>query len=103
VTHQLSEILTELYIRLETIIDKLEKLKPTSMEVYEDMFVSIFLNALPKDLTFTLQEAYLKKTLADNKNPLKYVTSHPNLHLTVAAVRKEVKLKVNAYSAAYFF
>ena len=89
VTRQPGETLTELYIRLQTLIDKLEELKPAGKEVYEDMFVSIFLTALPKDFSYILQDADLKKPLAVYKKALKYVASHPNLRLTDAEIRKE--------------
>ena len=63
VTRQSDETFTKLYIRMQTIIDQLETLKSASKEVYDDMFVSIFLNVLPRDFTYTLQEADLKKPL----------------------------------------
>lgn len=44
VTRKPRETLTELYIRIADIIEKLEILKPTGHEVYCDMFVSIFLS-----------------------------------------------------------
>ena len=91
VTRQPGETLTELYIRIEALVDKLESRKPTGKEVFEDMFVSIFLQALPKDFSYILQEAELKKPLTVYKKALKYVASHPNLQLTDEAIRKEVK------------
>ena len=91
VTRQPGETLTELYIRLQTLIDKLEELKPAGKDVYEDMFVSIFLSALPKDFSYILQDADLKKPLSVYKKALKYVASHPNLRLGDAEVKREVK------------
>ena len=91
VKRQQGETLTELFIRLETLVGKLEKIKPAGKEVYDDMFVSIFLNALPKDFSYILQEADLKKPLIVYKKALKYVASHPHLNLNDAAVRKEIK------------
>ena len=67
---------TELFIRIESLVEKLEKLKPTGKEVSDDMFVSIFLNALPKDFSYILQEADLKKPLTVCKKALKNVASH---------------------------
>ena len=97
VTRQPGETLTELYVRLQTIIDKLDELKPTGKDVYEDMFVSIFLTALPKDFSYILQDSDLKKPLSVYKKALKYVASHPNLRLNDADIRREVKqTSVNA-------
>ena len=95
VTRKNGETLTELYIRIETIVEKLEKLKPTGKEVYADMFVSIFLNALPKDFSYILKEDDLKNPLNVYKKALKYVASHPNLKLTDDAVRRERGIAVN--------
>ena len=92
VTRKQGETLTELFIRIENLVAKLEKLKPTGKEVYDDMFVSIFLNALPKDFSYILQEADLKKPLTVYKKALKYVASHTHLKLNDEAVRKETKV-----------
>ena len=92
VTRRQGETLTELFIRIEGIVEKLETLKPAGKEVYSDMFVSIFLNALPKDFSYILQETDLKKPLNVYKKALKYVASHVHLKLTDEAVRKEVKV-----------
>ena len=91
VTRKPGETLTELYIRVETLIARLEGLKPTGKEVFDDLFVAILIEALPKDFAYILQEAELKKPLTVYKKALKYVASHPNTQLTDAAVRKEVR------------
>ena len=95
VTRKHGETLTELYIRIEQLVEKLEVLKPTGKDVYADMFVSIFLNALPKDFAYVLKEDELTKPLTVYKKALKYVASHPNLKLTDDVVRKEKVVSVN--------
>ena len=81
ITIQPGETLTGLYIRLQTLIDKLEELKPAGKDEYEDMFASIFLAALPKDCLYILQDVDLKEPLSVYKKAFKYVASHPNLRL----------------------
>ena len=90
VTWRTRETLTELYIRIEGIVELLESLKPTGKEVYSDMFVSIFIIALPKDFSYNLTKADMKIPLAVYKKALKYVASHPSLQLTDVAIRKEM-------------
>ena len=58
-TRRTRETLTELYIRIEGIVEQLESLKPTGKEVYSDM-VSIFINVLPKDFSYILTEGDMK-------------------------------------------
>ena len=97
VTRQPRETITELYIRVEGIVAKLESMKPTGKEVYNDIFVSIIVNALPKDFSYILADADMKKPLSVYKKALKYVASHPSLQLHDAAVRKENRVvPVNA-------
>ena len=98
VTRKPGETLTELYIRVETLIAKLEALKPAGKEVFDDLFTSILIEALPKDFSYILQEAELKKPLTVYKKALKYVASHPNTQLSDAAVRKEKQTSVNVVS-----
>ena len=90
VTRRPRETLTELYIRIEGIVEQLEALKPTGKDVYSDMFVSIIINALPKDFSYILTEVDMKIPLTVYKKALKYVASHPNLQLTDVAIRKEM-------------
>ncbi|MPC64699.1 hypothetical protein E2C01_058819 [Portunus trituberculatus] len=73
VTCQPRETTTELYIRVEGIVAKLETMKPTGNEVYNDIFVSIIVNALPKDFSHIFVEADMKKPL-DNDFPFLSVT-----------------------------
>ncbi len=97
VTRQPRETITELFIRVEGIVAKLEAMKPTGKEVYNDIFVSIIVNALPKDFSYVLADADMKKPLLVYKKALKYVASHPNIQLHDAAVRKENRVTpVNA-------
>ena len=95
VVRKSGETLTELYIRIEGLVSQLETLKPGGIEVYNDMFTSIFLNALPKDFSYVLQEADLKKPLKVYKKALKFVASHPQYKLTDSVVRQEKKQTVN--------
>ena len=88
VTRKPRETLTEFYIRIEGIVEQLEALKPTGKDVYSDMFVSIIINALPKDFSYILTETDMKIPLTVYKKALKYVASHPNLQLTDVAIRK---------------
>lgn len=98
------ENLTELVIRIEGIVEKLENVKPGGKEVHDYMFLSIFLNALPKDSSFFFSFCIHftggrsgKKTVY--KKSLKHVASHPSLQLTDASVRKENQgITVNSVS-----
>lgn len=101
VTRQPRETITELFIRVEGIVAKLETMKPAGKEVYNDIFVSIIVNALPKDFAYVLADADMKKPLSVYKKALKYVASHPNIQLNDAAIRKENKvIPVNAVSVS---
>ena len=84
------ETLTELYIRIEGIVEQFESLKTTGKEVYSDMFVSIIINALAKDFSYILTDSDMKIPLTVYKKALKYVASHPSLQLTDVAIRKEM-------------
>ena len=99
VTRQSRETITELFLRVEGIVAKLEVMKPAGKEVYNDIFVSIIVNALPKDFAYVLADADMKKPLSVYKKALKYVVSHPNIQLNDAAIRKKNKvIPVNAVS-----
>ena len=87
VTLRTRETLTEPYIRIEGIMEQLESVKPTGKVVYSDMFVSVFINALPKDFSYILTEADMKIPLTVYIRALKYVASHPSLQLTDVAIR----------------
>ena len=89
VTRQPRETITELYIRIEGIVQKLENFKPMGKEIYNDLYVSILINTLPKDFIHILTDADMKKPILVFKKALKYVASHPDLQLTDAAVRRE--------------
>ena len=101
ITRQPRETITELYIRTEGLVEKLEQMKPTGKEVYHDIFVSILLKCLPKDFAFNLTEAEVKQPLSVYRKALKYVASYPHLQLTDEAVRKENKvIPVNAVTVS---
>ena len=53
------------------------------------MFVSIFINALPKDFSYILTEADMKNPLTVYKKALKYVASHPSFQLTDVTIGKK--------------
>ena len=89
VTRRPRETITQLYIRTEGIVEKLENIKPTGKDVYNDMFVAIIMNALPKDFIHIVTDADMKKPLLVYKQALKYIASHPNLQLSDEAVKKE--------------
>ena len=100
VTRQPRETITELYIRTEGIVEKLENMKPTGKDVYNDLFASIIINALPKDFAYALADTDLRRPLWVFKKALKYVASHPDLQLSDEAVRKENRvIPVNAVTA----
>ena len=105
VTRRPKETLTELYIRIEGIVEQLESLKPTGKEVYSDMFVSIIINALPKDFSNILTEADMKIPLTVYKKALKYVASHPSPQLKDVAIRKEMSkgIPVNSITSQETF
>ena len=63
VTRRTREALTELCTRIEGIVKQLESLnKSTGKEVYGDIFFSIFIHGLPKDFSYILTEADMKKS-----------------------------------------
>ena len=90
VTRRARETLTELYIRIEGIVEQLESLEPTGKEVYSDMFIFIFINVLPEDFSYILTEADMKIPLTVYDQALTFVTSHPSLQLTDVAISKEM-------------
>ena len=89
-TRRTRETFTEFHIRIEGIVEQLESLKPTGKKVYSEMFVSIIINALPKDFSYILTEADMNIPLTVYKKALKYVASHQSLQLTDVAIRKEM-------------
>ena len=89
VTRRQKETLTELYIRIEGIVEQLESFKPTGKEV-QVIFVSIIINALPKDFAYILTETDMKIPLTVYKKALRYVASHPSPQLTDVAISREM-------------
>ena len=92
VTRQPRETITELYIRIQGIVGKLEKLKPAGKEIFDDLVVSILINTLPKGFTLIVTQEDMKKPILVYKKALQYVASYPNFQLDDVAVRKENRM-----------